>query len=168
MVSYLRSAAVALAWVSVTSAMVSDVGQTVVVNGITYYASPDAVSIIDATADMLETASTTGVDLIPLTVMADPTSSFTTSVFRSLVGNYTAADDVFNAGFLQGVSNPSFGSPVTNCFSRLPQACWVRSCDGEVSTWSRPHRVRDKTLYASTRIHILRRKPRAQFHGMED
>jgi hypothetical protein len=102
-VKFVRAAGVLLAWVSAASAVVSDAGQTVVVNGINYYASPDPVSIIDATADMLSSASTTGVDLIPLTVMADSTSSFTTSVFRSLVGNYTAADDVFNIGFLQGM-----------------------------------------------------------------
>jgi hypothetical protein len=97
------AAEVALTLASIASAAVSDASQTVIVNGINYYASPDAVSIIDATADMLASASTTGVDLIPLTVMADSTSSFNTSVFRSLVGNYTAADDVFNIGFLQGM-----------------------------------------------------------------
>ena len=102
----LKSSCVAgaiLAWASIASAVVSNAGKTVVVNGINYYASPDPVSIIDATADVLSSASTTGVDLIPLTVMADSTSSFTTSVFRSFVGNYTAADDVFNIGFLQGM-----------------------------------------------------------------
>lgn len=98
-----RAAGVTLSCISIANALVSDAGQTVVVNGINYYASPDPVSIIDATADMLSSASTTSVDLIPLTVMADSTNSFTTSVFRSLVANYTAADDVFNIGFLQGL-----------------------------------------------------------------
>ena len=84
-------------------AVVSEAGQTIVVNGINYYASPEPVTKIAATADMLSSASTNEVDLIPLTVMADSTSSFTTSVFRSLVANYTAVDDVFNIGFLQGI-----------------------------------------------------------------
>ena len=100
----LRAAGLALAWVSIASAVVSDVGQTIMVNGINYYASPDSVSIIDATADILSSASANEVDLIPLTVMADSSSPFTTSVFRSLVGNYTVLDDVFNIGFLQGMS----------------------------------------------------------------
>lgn len=100
---FFRTTGAALALASIAIAVVSDTGQTVVVNGINYFALPDPVSIIDATADMLSSASTTGADLIPLTVMADPSSSFTTSVFRSLVGNYTASDDVFNIGFLQGM-----------------------------------------------------------------
>jgi hypothetical protein len=77
----------------------------VVVNGIKYYAAPEPVTIIAANTDILSSASTNEVDPIPLTVMADSTSFFTTSVFRSLVGNYTVADDVFNIGFLQSESN---------------------------------------------------------------
>ena len=97
------SAGAVLALPFTVSAVVSGAGQTVVVNGINYYASPHPVSIIDSSAEMLSSASTSGVDLIPLTVMGDLSSSFTTSVFRSIVGNYTAADDVFNIGFLQGM-----------------------------------------------------------------
>jgi hypothetical protein len=50
---------------------------------------------------MLNSASSSG-DLIPLTVIEDISSAFTTSTLRSIVANYTAADDVFNTGFLQG------------------------------------------------------------------
>ncbi len=82
-------------------ATISPAGQTVVINGISYYAAPGSVSIIDATADMLNSASSSG-DLIPLTVMEDTSSAFTTSTFRSIVGNYMAADDVFSTDFLQG------------------------------------------------------------------
>jgi hypothetical protein len=94
----------ALALAASTGAIISESGITVVVNGISYYAAPEPVNIIDATADMLMRASSDGADLIPLTVFADSSSSFTTSVFRSLVANYTASDDVFNIGFLQGKS----------------------------------------------------------------
>jgi hypothetical protein len=97
----------ALALVAPAAAEVSDAGKTVVVNGISYYAAPEVVSVIDATSDMLSRASTSGVELIPLTVFADSSSSFTTDVFRSLVANYTASDDVFNIGFLQGQSSSS-------------------------------------------------------------
>ena len=92
----------ALSLVSTVTAAVSDAGKTVLVDGIYYYAAPEVVSIIDATADQLARASTTGVDLIPLTVIADSSSSFTVPVFRATVDNYTASDDVFNTGFLQG------------------------------------------------------------------
>jgi hypothetical protein len=99
--SLLSSIAV-LVFTAKVQGLVSGTGQTFIVNGVNYYAAPDPVTIISATADMLSSASTSDVDLIPLTVMADSSSSFTTSVFRSIVGNYTAADDVFNIGFLQG------------------------------------------------------------------
>ncbi|KAG4431241.1 hypothetical protein IFR05_013282 [Cadophora sp. M221] len=99
----LRAAFAASSLLTYAAALVSPAGHTVVVNGITYYAAPEPVSIISATADQLKAATTTGVDLIPLTVMEDTTSSFTTAVFRSLAGNYTASDDVFNIGFLQAV-----------------------------------------------------------------
>lgn len=99
----LRAALAALSLTAYATALVSPAGHTVVVNGITYYAAPEPVSIISATADQLKSAATTGVDLIPLTVMEDKSSSFTSAVFRSLAGNYTASDDVFNIGFLQAV-----------------------------------------------------------------
>lgn len=98
----LISAAIGLLLAVEVRGLVSETGQTFVVNGINYYAAPAPLTIISATPDMLSSASSSDVDLIPLTVMADSSSSFTTAVFRSIVGNYTAADDVFNIGFLQG------------------------------------------------------------------
>ena len=84
-----------------TSTTVSS-GQTLVVNGINDYAAPGFVTAISATADMLTSASRgSDIDLIPLTVMVDSSSRFTTDVFRTLVSNYTASDDVFNIGFFQ-------------------------------------------------------------------
>ncbi|KAF8847583.1 putative Glutamyl-tRNA amidotransferase subunit A [Acephala macrosclerotiorum] len=100
----------ALVLATTAAATISSSGQTLVVNGISYYAAPNPVSIISATTDMLYSASTTGVDLIPLTIIEDTTSSFTTSVFRSIVGNYTASDDVFNTGFLQAIYLKHSGS----------------------------------------------------------
>jgi hypothetical protein len=94
---------VALACLTSVQAVEStDGGKTVIVNGISYYAAPEVVSIIDATPDQLKHAVTTGQDLIPLTVFADSTASFTVDVFRSTVANYSKTDDVFNVGFLQG------------------------------------------------------------------
>ncbi|RDL36007.1 putative Glutamyl-tRNA(Gln) amidotransferase subunit A [Venustampulla echinocandica] len=107
---FLRTVFAALVLVASTTAEISESGKTVIVNGIAYYAAPEAVSIIDATPDMLKHASTTGVDLIPLTVFADSSRSFTTEVFRSLVANYTATDDVFNTGFLQAIYLKHVGS----------------------------------------------------------
>ncbi len=94
----IRALSITLALTASTDAVISESGRTVVVNGINYYVAPEPV----ATADMLKRALSNGVDLIPLTVFADLSSSFTTTAFRFLVGNYTASDDVFNIGFLQG------------------------------------------------------------------
>jgi hypothetical protein len=95
--------AIGLTFACTASVTVSAAGETIAVNEISYYAAPEPVSIISATADMLSSASTTDVDLIPLMVMADSTSQFTTDIFRSIVSNYTASDDVFNTGFLQSI-----------------------------------------------------------------
>jgi hypothetical protein len=98
----MKAVLTALTLITSATATVSTSGSTLVVNGISYYAAPEVMTIIDATADQLARAATTGVDLIPLTVIADSSSSFTVPVFRSTVDNYTASDDVFNTGFLQG------------------------------------------------------------------
>lgn len=107
--SIFRAGLSAIAVFAVTAhAQSVDAGKTVVVGGISYYAAPEVVSIIDATQDQLKRALTTGQDLIPLTVFADSSSSFTPDVFRSIVGNYSKTDDVFNTGFLQCKYNPKF------------------------------------------------------------
>ncbi|KAH8787332.1 putative Glutamyl-tRNA amidotransferase subunit A [Hyaloscypha finlandica] len=70
-----------LALAAATSTTVSS-GQTLVVNGINDYAAPGFVTAISATADMLTSASRgSDIDLIPLTVMVDSSSQFTTDVF---------------------------------------------------------------------------------------
>ncbi|CZT52461.1 uncharacterized protein RSE6_13798 [Rhynchosporium secalis] len=56
---------------------------------------------MSAISDQLKTASTSWVRSIPMTFIDDKTRSFTTAVFRSLAGNYTATGDVFNTGFFQ-------------------------------------------------------------------
>lgn len=89
------------AFIAAVSATISPAGQTVVVNGISYYAASDVVSSIAATSDVSSSVSSSG-GLIPLTVIEDTSASFTSSVFASIVSNYTATDDVFNIGFLQG------------------------------------------------------------------
>lgn len=88
--------------VTSTRASISQTGQTFTVNGIGYFAAPNSVSIISLTADQKSAASRgEGQDLVPLTVLGDATNKFTASVFKTLVNNYTASDDVFNIGFLE-------------------------------------------------------------------
>lgn len=164
----LRAAFAALSLATYAAALVSPAGHTVVVNGITYYAAPEAVSIISATADQLKTAATTGVDLIPLTVMEDKTSSFTTAVFRSLAGNYTASDDVFNIGFLQGKIISSKLELCLITFSCLPQAQWHRASDSQIPTRSCSYRVRNQTFHVFARIPNISRGSRVCHYWMEN
>ena len=168
--SVVRAALAALSLTACVTALVSPAGHTVVVNGITYYAAPEPVSIISATADQLKSAATTGVDLIPLTVMEDKSSSFTTAVFRSLAGNYTASDDVFNIGFLQGktTSLPKRDSFCLTTFSCLSQAQRHCTSNCQIPTWSSPDRIRHETLHVSARIPEFCRSSRLQHHRMED
>lgn len=168
--SVVRAALVALTWTAYATALVSPAGHTVVVNGITYYAAPEPVSIISATADQLKSAATTGVDLIPLTVMEDKSSSFTTAVFRSLAGNYTASDDVFNIGFLQGKTifpfqNKRFCLTTFSCLSQAQRYC---SSNCQIPTWSSPNRIWYETLHVRARIPKFCPSPRLQHHWMED
>ncbi|KAH8593761.1 putative Glutamyl-tRNA amidotransferase subunit A [Bisporella sp. PMI_857] len=110
----MRSFSVLLAVVGSVKA-VYQTGQTINVQGIEYYVAPNSVSIIDLTADQKSAASRgQDFDLVPLTVLADPTNLFTTSVFGSLVANYTTLDDVFNLGFLQVVYLTHSGSGSAN------------------------------------------------------
>ncbi len=75
-------------------------GSTIVMNGITYYASPDIVTTIAATPAELKQCGDD--EWVPLTVMENPTGAFTASVLQSVVKSYIAVDDVFSTGFLQG------------------------------------------------------------------
>lgn len=126
MSSFLRAGLTVLALLSSVQAQSVDGGKTVIVGGITYYAAPEVVSIIDATQDQLRRALTTGQDLIPLTVIADSSSAFTVEAFRATVANYTKIDDVFNQGFLQCMythhsSKPQLTLPSCLLEARRPQ-----------------------------------------------
>jgi hypothetical protein len=104
---------VVLASVITASASISPAGETLVVRGISYYVAPEAVSVIDTSAETLNSASSSG-DLIPLTVIEDKSGSFTAATFSSIVENYTAIDDVFNTGFLEGTTIPRELAVLTN------------------------------------------------------
>lgn len=96
-----KSATVAMSLMSLANAAisVSKTGTTVNVNGISYYVGVDAMATIQIKRIL------TNADLVPLTVMSSSDDIFTPDSFKSLVSNYTASDDVFNTGFLEGVYN---------------------------------------------------------------
>lgn len=86
---------------SLVTAAISKTGETVVVNGINYYVPPTSVSVIDLTAEQ-QASCPTGEDseLVPFTVFGN--FVLNVAAFNSIVSNYSASDDVFNTGFLQG------------------------------------------------------------------
>jgi hypothetical protein len=99
-------AGAALAFTSLGHAASSKAGSTMNVDGIFYYVPSTPVSKLGATSDQLKTATTNGEDLIPFTVITDNASIFSTSTMQSIVNGYTADDDVFSSGFLQGTYHP--------------------------------------------------------------
>lgn len=113
----LQAAAVSLSAAQAVHAALAELGKTVSVNGIYYYAAPNAVSTVLLSAQQLVLApKCTGDDsLIPFTVMEDKSPVFNTTVFDSIVKNYTAVDDVFNKEFLQSKCT---GSPIQHRFHR--------------------------------------------------
>lgn len=94
----------ALVYAALINASSVKTGSTVNVDGIFYYVPTNAVSIIQASGDKLKAATTSGEDLIPLTVIPNTASAFDGPMLQAVVANYTAKDDVFNSGFLQGES----------------------------------------------------------------
>jgi hypothetical protein len=99
-------AGAALAFTSLGHAASSKAGSTMNVDGIFYYVPSTPVSKLGTTSDQLKTATTNGEDLIPFTVITDNASIFSTSTMQSIVNGYTADDDVFSSGFLQGTYHP--------------------------------------------------------------
>ena len=108
MLSFVQCLATLLIATVSVAASFSQTGQTLTVNGINYLAAPNVVSIISLT-DEQKSAASRGSDqaLVPLTVLGDSSNKFTTSVFSSLVSNYTSTDDVFSKGFLESKFLPT-------------------------------------------------------------
>ncbi|KAJ6156117.1 hypothetical protein N7497_005002 [Penicillium chrysogenum] len=82
-----------------TIATVTPKGQTVELNGNTYYVPPTVVATLKADSHVFGKLN----GLQPLTVIRSDASKLTSSILESLVSSYEAADDVFNAGFLDNV-----------------------------------------------------------------
>ena len=77
-------------------------GSTVVVNDVYYYVPSAPVSRLGVASNQVKAATTPGEDLIPLTVMRTNFSNFDATMLQGEVDKYSATDDVFNPGFLQG------------------------------------------------------------------
>lgn len=96
--------AAAFVLVNLVTAESYKAGSTVVVNDIYYYVPSAPVSSLGVGPNQLKAATTPGEDLIPLTVMRTNLSNFDVTMLREEVEKYSATDDVFHPGFLQGKS----------------------------------------------------------------
>ncbi|KAJ5951943.1 uncharacterized protein N7479_010356 [Penicillium vulpinum] len=80
-------------------AAINPKGQTVELNGSNYYIPPKVVATLKADQHIFNKLD----GLQPLTVIHSDAVKLTASILDTIASNYEAADDVFNAGFLDNV-----------------------------------------------------------------
>ena len=78
-------------------------GSTVILNGIPYYVPANPVTTLPVQHDQFGSAASVA-GLVPLTVLETSVLTFTQKDFDATIASYTAIDDVFQPGFLQGIS----------------------------------------------------------------
>ena len=78
-------------------------GSTVNVNGIYYYIPATSVSSLAISSEQLKSATTSGEDFVPLTVLSGGFTTLSSDVLKSTVAKFQEEDDVFSLGFLQGM-----------------------------------------------------------------
>lgn len=105
MYSFVQLIFVVLAAINFANGAFSHFGNIIVVNGISYYAASDPVATLVATKEQLRAACGNGAfqGLVPITVVETHSGAFTVDVMKGIVQNFSASDDVFNTGFLQGI-----------------------------------------------------------------
>jgi len=81
---------------SFTNAALTNTGRTVTVNSIPYYLPGAPLATIPTNTVFGRTG------LVPLTVTNSSSLVYTTAQLTNSIAAYTAADDVFQTGFLQG------------------------------------------------------------------
>lgn len=81
--------------ISATSSV--DNGKLFTVNGINYYSGDTVSRVVTSDFD-----STPFGAIVPLTVIRADEALLTTNIVKETISNYSATDDVFQAGFLEG------------------------------------------------------------------
>jgi Asp-tRNA(Asn)/Glu-tRNA(Gln) amidotransferase A subunit family amidase len=113
--------------VSAFASVLSTTGQTVVLDGISYYIPAETVATLDASSLPQKVK---GADLTPLTVIATGSFSYNAEAFETAISNFTSSDDVFCAGFLESVyvqytGQQSYGfSPQLTSVQNVTDAVW--------------------------------------------
>lgn len=76
-------------------------GQTVQLDGTSYYIPPDVVSTIKVPKHLKKALDAAG-GVLPLTIVNAKSFEYSEKDFSHDVASYTSVDDVFNKGFLEG------------------------------------------------------------------
>ena len=115
--AFLFALANVFSYVTSQSVSIASNGLSVTVNGIPYFVSPYVAGNITVNVTALsESASVNG--FYPITIVQE---TVTSSELPGLVKNFTAADDVFQTAFTQGMPNDSL--PPSGCSPAIePQA----------------------------------------------
>lgn len=102
---------------TIVAASTTPKGQTIEVNGNSYYVSTTAVTTLKIPSGQEHQQN----GLLPLTVIRSDASKLTTSLIKSLVNAYQTDDDVFNTGFLESRQpfSMAFWSSLTNSIRYL-------------------------------------------------
>jgi hypothetical protein len=108
----IKGSIAALGCASLVNAISSSAGRTVLVDGIYYYVPAMAVSSLGVSWDQLQVATSSGDDLIPMTVMTGDFSTFDSNSLTSAITKYATEDDVFSNGFLQGKTPLLLGTSI--------------------------------------------------------
>ena len=80
----------------------ASLGSTVVLNGIVYYIPSTPVGVLQV--DLHKIGAAAVADLMPFTMVVTSSLTFSVDDLQAIIANYTASDDVFQEGFLQGTS----------------------------------------------------------------
>ena len=83
------------------AASIVSTGSTLTLNGIPYYLPANPVATLKLSPGPLKSLPSTA-GLIPLTVISTTSLSFNQADLDATIANFTAADDVFQAGFVEG------------------------------------------------------------------
>ena len=86
----------------VTAVSFVSTGSTVMLNDISYYIPASSIATIQIRSNQLSSFSS-ALGLVPLTVFSTSSLTFNQGDLEVIIGNYTAIDDVFQAGFLESM-----------------------------------------------------------------
>lgn len=85
-------------------------GQTVELDGVPYYVPPAPVATLPTSQRSLHKAAEAAGGLVPLTVISTTSLGYSSSDFAATLSGFTASDDVWSEGFLEGTPHLLFSS----------------------------------------------------------